>query len=185
MKVDIFDTEKKYSVIYADPPWSYQAGGKKRNVKRHYPTMKPEEIYSLPVERIAADDCLLFLWATFPNLPLALETIKRWGFRYKTIGFVWVKRNAKSPGWFWGGGNWTRSNAEICLIGIKGKPKRLSASVHSVCDAPREAHSKKPGEIRDRIVSLCGDLPRVELFARQATPGWDCWGNEAPEEEAG
>lgn len=83
--------EKKYSVIYADPPWNYAAGGKTRNVERHYRTMKPEDIYSLPVQDIAEDDCLLFLWATFPNLDVALETIRRWGFQYKTAAFVWVK----------------------------------------------------------------------------------------------
>ena len=96
--------EKKYSVIYADPPWNYAAGGKTRNVERHYRTMKPEDIYSLPVQDIAEDDCLLFLWATFPNLDVALETIRRWGFQYKTAAFVWVKRNRKSPSWFWGAG---------------------------------------------------------------------------------
>ena len=80
--------DKKYSVIYADPPWSYSGGGAARNVAKHYHTMKPEDIYSLPVQNIAADDCLLFLWATFPNLDVALETIRRWGFRYKTAAFV-------------------------------------------------------------------------------------------------
>ena len=178
MKVDIFNTDKKYNIIYADPPWSYSAGGKVRNAKRHYPTMKPEEIYMVPVSNIAADNCILFLWATFPNLPQALETIKRWGFTYKTLGFVWVKRNIKSPGWFMGGGNWTRSNSEICLIGVKGRNKRVSASVRQVCDAPRMEHSRKPPEIRERIIELCGDLPRIELFARQHADGWDCWGNE-------
>lgn len=137
--------EKKYSVIYADPPWNYAAGGKTRNVERHYRTMKPEDIYSLPVQDIAEDDCLLFLWATFPNLDVALETIRRWGFQYKTAAFVWVKRNRKSPSWFWGLGNWTRANAEICLLATKGKPKRASASVHSIIDAPIGRHVVHPG----------------------------------------
>lgn len=148
--------EKKYSVIYADPPWNYAAGGKTRNVERHYRTMKPEYIYSLPVQDIAEDDCLLFLWATFPNLDVALETIRRWGFQYKTAAFVWVKRNRKSPSWFWGLGNWTRANAEICLLATKGKPKRASASVHSIIDAPIGRHSEKPAETRDRIAQLAG-----------------------------
>lgn len=178
MYVDIFNTDKKYNIIYADPPWDYRGGGKKRNVTRHYPTMKPAEIYSLPVQEIADADCILHLWATFPNLHIALEAIKQWGFTYKTVGFVWVKRNKCSDGWFWGGGNWTRSNAEICLIATKGKPKRESASVHQFCDAPRAEHSRKPDEIRERIVRLCGDLPRIELFARQHADGWDCWGND-------
>ena len=158
--------EKKYSVIYADPPWNYAAGGKTRNVERHYRTMKPEDIYSLPVQDIAEDDCLLFLWATFPNLDVALETIRRWGFQYKTAAFVWVKRNRKSPSWFWGLGNWTRANAEICLLATKGKPKRASASVHSIIDAPIGRHSEKPAEARDRIVQLAGGGgSMIELFA--------------------
>lgn len=98
----------------------------------------------------------LFLWATFPNLDVALETIRRWGFQYKTAAFVWVKRNRKSPSWFWGLGNWTRANAEICLLATKGKPKRVSASVHSIIDAPIGRHSEKPAEARDRIVQLAG-----------------------------
>ena len=177
-KIDIFNTDKKYNIIYADPPWQYSAGGKKRNVKRHYPTMKPTEIYALPIQNIADNDCILFLWATFPNLPVALETIKQWGFIYKTLGFVWVKKNKKSQGWFWGGGNWTRANSEICLIAVKGKPKRICASVHQLCTAPRMEHSRKPDEVRDKILQLCGDIPRIELFARQYADGWDCWGNE-------
>lgn len=112
--------------------------------------------YSLPVQDIAEDDCLLFLWATFPNLDVALETIRRWGFQYKTAAFVWVKRNRKAPSWFWGLGNWTRANAEICLLATKGKPKRASASVHSIIDAPIGRHSEKPAETRDRIVQLAG-----------------------------
>ena len=89
-----------------------------------------------------------------------------------------MKRNKKSDTWFWGLGHWTRANAEICIIATKGKPKRISKSVHSIIDAPVEEHSKKPDEIRDRIVELMGDLPRIELFARAETPGWDVWGNE-------
>lgn len=171
--------EKKYSVIYADPPWNYAAGGKTRNVERHYRTMNPEDIYSLPVQDIAEDDCLLFLWATFPNLDVALETIRRWGFQYKTAAFVWVKRNRKAPSWFWGLGNWTRANAEICLLATKGKPKRASASVHSIIDAPIGRHSEKPAETRDRIAQLAGGgVSMIELFARKTAPGWDSWGDE-------
>lgn len=133
---------------------------------------------SLPVQDIAKDDCLLFLWATFPNLDVALETIRRWGFQYKTAAFVWVKRNRKSPSWFWGLGNWTRANAEICLLATKGKPKRASASVHSIIDAPIGRHSEKPAETRDRIVQLAGGGSMIELFARKTAPGWDSWGDE-------
>jgi N6-adenosine-specific RNA methylase IME4 len=140
--------------------------------------MSIDDIKNLPIYNLADDDCILFMWVTFPLLQEGLDTIKAWGFTYKTIGFNWVKKNKKANSWFWGMGNWTRSNSEICLIGVKGKPERISASVHSVVDTPIEQHSKKPDEVRDRIVQLCGDVPRVELFARQLIPGWDIWGNE-------
>ena len=161
----------------------YSGGGAKRNVTRHYHTMKTKDIYDLPVQDIAADDCLLFMWATFPNLEVALETIRRWGFQYKTAAFVWVKRNRKSPGWFWGLGNWTRANPEVCLLATKGKPIRASRSVHSIIDAPIGRHSEKPAETRDRIAALAGGGAMIELFARQAAPGWDAWGDEAPQTE--
>ena len=120
----------------------------------------------------------LFLWATFPQLPEALQLIKAWGFTFKTVAFVWLKRNKKSPTWFYGLGYWTRGNAEICLLAKRGKPKRHSAGVHQFIISPVEEHSKKPDVTRDKIVELAGDLSRVELFARQKTPGWDVWGNE-------
>lgn len=172
---------KKYKIIYADPPWTfktYSDKGKQKSPETHYPCMTIEDIYNLPVSEIADNDCILFLWVTFPLLKEGLETIKRWGFTYKTCGFVWVKRNKKSDSFFWGLGYWTRANAELCLIATKGKPKRISNSIHQICDARVTKHSKKPDEIRDRIVELCGDVPRVELFARENTEGWDCIGNE-------
>lgn len=178
MKVDIFSPEAagKYAVIYADPPWSYNQGGHGA-ATNHYNTMTPKAIKELPVEALAAKDAVLFMWATFPNLPQALDTIQAWGFKYKTLAFNWVKftRGVKL---FWGLGFWTRSNPEVCLLAVKGKPKRVSASVHSVIMSPIERHSKKPAETRDRIVQLMGDVPRVELFARESSEGWDCWGNE-------
>jgi len=140
--------------------------------------MTTDDICALPVADIAAKDCILFMWATFPNLPDAFKVLTAWGFTYKTVAFVWVKRNKKSPGWFWGLGHWTRANAEICLLATKGNPKRQSARVHQVIDTPVEEHSKKPQAARDKIIELAGDLPRIELFAREQTPGWDVWGNE-------
>lgn len=110
----------------------------------------------------------------------ALEVIEAWGFTYKTVAFNWVKQNKTGAGLFWGLGNWTRSNSEICLLAVKGKPKRMSARVHSVILSPIQQHSRKPAETRDRIVELMGDLPRIELFAREAAPGWDAWRDEAP-----
>ena len=176
------DINKKYNIIYADPPWCYETwsdkGKEKKSADCHYNTMKNEDIYNLPVSNIAADDCVLFLWVTFPKMQEGIETIIRWGFTYKTCAFNWVKRNKKSDSWFWGLGKWTRSNSELCLLATRGNPKRISKSVHQVCDARIMEHSKKPDEIRHKIVELCGDLPRIELFARSIYPGWDAWGNE-------
>lgn len=170
--------EKKYTVIYADPPWRYQQKSLSGAAENHYPTMSIQELCELPVGELAEKDSMLFLWTTFPMLSEALQLIKAWGFTYKTVAFVWVKQNKKSPTWFYGLGFWTRSNAEICLLAKRGKPKRNSASVHQLIIAPVEKHSKKPDETRKRIEQLMGDVPRVELFARQKSEGWDVWGNE-------
>lgn len=172
---------KKYQIIYADPPWRYKVWSKKGKgytVENHYPTMSIEEICKLPVDKIADDNCILFLWVTFPCLLEGLKAMREWGFKYKTCGFTWVKRNKKSDSWFLGLGYWTRANAELCLIGTKGRINRVSKSVSQLIDTHIEEHSKKPEVVRDRIIELVGDLPRIELFARQKTKGWDIWGNE-------
>lgn len=169
---------KSYSVIYVDPPWRYRQKNINGAVERHYPTMSIEELCALAVAGIAARDCALFMWATFPQLPEALRLIRAWGFQYKTVAFVWLKQNRKSPGWFYGLGFWTRGNAELCLLATRGHPKRKSAGIHQFIISPIEQHSKKPDIARDKIVALMGDVPRIELFARQATEGWDVWGNE-------
>jgi N6-adenosine-specific RNA methylase IME4 len=172
--------EKKYNIIYADPPWSYkdkaQAG--KRGSSFKYDTQSKEWICDLPVQEIVEKDCVLFLWVTMPQLPNAFEVIEHWGFDYKTCAFSWVKKYKKADTWFMGMGHWTRSNGELCLLGTKGRPKRKSASVKSVIESPIEEHSKKPDIVRDKIVELCGDVPRIELFARQKAEGWDSWGKE-------
>ena len=170
--------EKKYNIIYADPPWRYDMNRGQGAAENHYPTMSIQEICRLPVAELAAKDCALFLWVTFPQLQDAMKLFEAWGFTYKTIGFVWVKQNKKSDSLFWGMGYWTRSNVELCILATKGHPKRVNAAVHQVIVSHIEEHSKKPQEARERIVSLMGDLPRIELFARQSTPGWDVWGNE-------
>lgn len=113
-----------------------------------------------------------------PKLNECLEVIKAWGFEYKTVAFTWIKLNKNKPTPFMGMGRWTRANAEICLLATKGKPSRISAGVHSVVMTPIEGHSKKPQEVRDRIVKLMGDIPRLEMFARNKTEGWDVFGNE-------
>ena len=169
---------KKYPIIYADPPWRYSAKKVQGAAENHYPTMSIDELCALPVAELAAKDSALFMWATFPQLPEALRLIRAWGFTYKSVAFVWLKKNRKSDSWFYGLGFWTRANAEICLLATKGHPKRQTADIHQFIISPIEAHSKKPDETRDRIVALMGDLPRVELFARQTSPGWDVWGNE-------
>jgi N6-adenosine-specific RNA methylase IME4 len=172
--------DKKYSIIYADPPWSYKdkALAGSRGACCKYPTQSKDWIDNLPVKKIADEDCVLFLWVTMPKLNECWDLIEKWGFTYKTVAFTWVKRNKKSSSWFWGMGGWTRANAELCLLATKGKPKRINAGVHSIVDSKIEEHSKKPDEVRDRIVSLMGDVPRIELFARQRYAGWDCWGNQ-------
>lgn len=175
----------KYNIIYSDPPWAYRntrkvkLGGSTagRGVVNHYDVMSLKEIKELPVQDISHENCFLFLWATFPNLPEALEVINAWGFTYKTVGFNWWKMNTKSNTPFVGTGSYSRSNGEICLLATKGKPKVLSHSVSQVIIAKREQHSKKPDIIRDKIVELCGDIPRVELFARTCYDGWDTIGN--------
>lgn len=170
--------DKKYSVIYADPPWGYRNKASYGAASDHYKTMTFNDIKSLPVADLAEKDCTLFLWATFPTLPDALEVMASWGFRYKTLGFLWVKLNRKSKSLFWGLGNWTRSNPEVCLLGVRGRPERMCAGVHSVVIAPVDRHSKKPDSVRERIGKLLGDVPRLELFARERAPGWDAWGDE-------
>ena len=146
--------------------------------EKHYPTMGIDELCTLPVADLAAPDSVLFLWATFPQLPEALRLIKAWGFTYKSVAFVWLKKNRKSEGWFYVLGFWTRGNAEVCLLATRGHPKRQAANVHQFIISPIQEHSRKPEEARDKIVALMGDVPRVELFARQSPPGWDVWGNE-------
>ena len=170
--------EKKYNIIYADPPWSYDSGFLKRNWDGKYNQMKPQEIYDLPVQDITDDNCILFMWITYPKLLIGLQAMESWGFKYRSAAFTWVKRNKKADTWFWGMGHWTRANAEVCFLGVKGKPQRESASVHSIVDERIQEHSKKPDVVRNKIVELCGDLPRIELFARQKVEGWDSWGNE-------
>lgn len=189
---------KKYNIIYADPAWSFKTysekGKEKKSAENHYNTMSIEDIYKLPIQDIAADDCVLFLWVTNPMLKEGLETIERWGFKYKTVGFNWFKKNKIADSWFWGLGYWTRSNTELCLIATKGNISRISKSVHQIIDSEDngsldgfdsfqivskiERHSAKPRIVREKIVELLGNLPRIELFARENFDGWDSWGNE-------
>jgi N6-adenosine-specific RNA methylase IME4 len=184
---------QKYQIIYADPPWTYPnwnlrqklqgdflgiSSQKDRSPSRHYPTMTIDDIRNLPISQLTDTHCVLFLWVLPNMLKEGIATLESWGFTYKTIAFTWVKKNKKKDSWFWGMGGWTRSNAELCLLGIKGQPKRIAKNIHSIIETPIDTHSKKPSEVRDKIVLLCGDVPRIELFARTQALGWDAWGNE-------
>ena len=169
---------KKYNIIYADPPWQYQDKGCNGNCEAHYPTLSIQDLCSLDVHSICADDCVLFLWTTYPMLQESLTLIDAWGFKYKTIAFQWVKKNKSGIGYFYGLGRWTRGNTEPCLLATKGKPKRISNSISQLVFSKIRGHSQKPDVVRNLIVDLMGDLPRIELFARSSFLGWDVWGNQ-------
>ena len=172
-----------FEVIYADPPWQYSNKTIRGGAEHHYDTLTVEQVAALPVSKIAAPNSVLFMWATWPTLPDALRVISAWGFTFKNCGFAWVKTTSTNRDAF-GLGHWTRGNTEPCLFAVRGKPRRVSASVRQVVleeqtvFSPRREHSAKPAEVRDRIVSLMGDVPKVELFARDRARGWKCWGNE-------
>ena len=184
--------QKKYQIIYADPPWHYKQGKSMGThfqgaCDRHYSTMTIKELCELPVKDLSDKDCILFLWATFPQLKEALQLIEAWGFEYKTLAFNWLKKNRDgSP--FFGIGYYTKSNGEICLLATKGKPHKFvrDNSISQVVFTGKLKHSQKPALIRNKIVQLLGDRPRIELFARKDTAlfegkdweGWDVWGNE-------
>lgn len=177
--------KKKYKIIYADPPWKYNDRRNKHTrfcggAMAHYPVMDYREIAKIPVGGgLSGKDCVLFLWATFPMLKEALYVLEQWGFKYKTLGFSWIKTNKKNGKPFFGIGFYTKSNCEVCLIGVRGKTiKPITNKISSVIISPREEHSKKPDIVRDKIVELYGNLPRIELFAREKHNGWDAWGNE-------
>jgi len=177
-----------YGVVYADPPWLYEvwsAKGTGRSAEQHYDVMSVPRIAALDVGSLAARDCVLFCWVTWPCLKQGHELIEHWGFTYKTCGFDWMKADNTQPD-FWqeevspqvGLGHWTRSNTEPCLLATKGSPKRLDAGVRMGIIAPRREHSRKPDGIHERIERLVAG-PYLELFARQSRPGWTTWGNEA------
>lgn len=181
----------RFSVIYADPCWQYRnwnKAGERKNAVRHYSCLTVEQIAAFPVDRLAADDCALFLWVTGPFLmPLDLRksldapaalVARSWGFsHYGGKAFSWAKRTPTDRTWHFGAGYWSRKNTEDCLLFTKGSPKRLSASVPELVVAPRGRHSEKPREVHDRIERLVAG-PYCELFAREARPGWTTLGNE-------
>lgn len=187
MKIDIFNTDKKYQIIYADPPWAYLWGKGKEGghfaPEKHYQTMSTEEICELGrnIKKIRDKNCALFIWTTMPCIPDVVKVIKEWGFKYKTCAFTWVK--IKKDGLpLRGMGSYTKCNAELCLLAMRGHIKSINKTIPQILMHQRLGHSVKPPIIRDMIIKLFGDLPRIELFARQSVCGWDCWGNEAPDD---
>lgn len=174
---------KKYNIIYADPPRKYNSRANHKTRFRwwaewHYKLMTMEEIKQIPIPDMADDNCVLFMWCTFPYLEDQIKLFKHRWFKYKTLWFSWIKTNPKNWQPFFWVGYYAKSNAEVCLMWIKGKMKPISNKVSSVIIAPRREHSRKLDEARERIVELFWDLPRIELFARTQTPWRDVYGNE-------
>lgn len=177
-----------YDIVLADPPWSYndKAHAGRRGADYKYPTMPLDDIKALPVADLTPTDkgSVLYLWATAPFLPVAIEVMEEWGFSYKTVAFVWVK-TTKHGKFAWGMGHYTRANAEFVLLGVR-RPKVpglpvVDHGVHSVVQALQRAHSQKPDDVMERIERLHGaDVRRIELFARRRRPGWSAWGNQVP-----
>lgn len=172
----------KYTLIYADPPWSYRdkANDGERGAGHKYQTMTVQDICRLPVWDLAAESCLLAMWWV-PTQPMeALKVMDAWGFRLMTMkGFTWHKTNKHKGNSAIGMGHMTRANSEDCLFAVRGKlPERIDASICQHITAPRMDHSAKPPVIRDKLVQLLGDVQRIELFARNGVDGWGAWGNE-------
>ena len=178
-----------YSIIYADPPWSFgnrmyssNKNDHHREISRAYDVMSTADICALNVKGITNDDCVLFMWTTDAHIPDALEVMKAWGFKYKTVAFIWQKKE-KSGKQTCFMGQWTMKNCEIVLLGTKGKMSKylISRKVRQLQEGVRERdkHSKKPDIFRRRIVEMFGnELPKIELFARSRADGWDAFGNE-------
>lgn len=181
------NSSKRYGAIYADPPWyfkNFSAKGTGRAAVSHYHVMDLPALKEMPVADYAARDCALFMWATDPMLPEAIDLMRAWGFKYKTVAFNWVKLNKggadkrvdDSP-FFTGLGYWTRANPELCLLGTRGKPRRLSKAVRRLLVSERREHSRKPDEVYGRIEALV-EGPYLELFAREEHRGWDALGDQ-------
>ena len=185
-----------FGAIYADPPWRWESWGKyrgqrkslapkgDRSADKHYDTAETDDIAALPVADLAADDCVLFMWATWPMIDHALDLIRAWGFEYKTCAFCWTKADGRQMQMFDESikadmllGYWTRANSEPCLLATRGKPKRLNADVRQAIIEPRREHSRKPDCVPSRIERLVSG-PYLELFARTERPGWTAWGNQ-------
>lgn len=174
-----FPIGKKYNIIYADPPWEMGNKNKNRVLVPKYDVMDSKDIIDLPIENIADKNCALFLWTINAKIPDAISLIKKIGFRYVGVAFCWVKTSKRTgePNCRMAG-NYTLQGIELCLLAIKGNMITKDRTVRQVLLHPRLYHSKKPDIVADEIVRLFGDLPKIELFARDIRDGWDAWGNE-------
>lgn len=181
MKVDIFNTNKKYQIIYADPPWKFggSGGSKWAPASNYYDVMSFEELNSFgkTIKNIADDNCLLFMWVVNSALDKCIDVGKKWGFKFITVAFVWYKQRANV-------GNYTMPQCEMCLVFKKGKipaDRVRNPGTKQFISAKSTSHSTKPHEIRERICKMFPASTKIELFARQSVDGWDRWGNQAPE----
>ena len=172
----------KYDVIYTDPPWTYRSkeslhktsilNGKENT---HYKTMTKDQLKNMPIKELCNKDAMIFMWVVSPMLDDGIELMKAWGFKYSTIAFIWHKKRVNP-------GHYTMSECEICLVGRIGKipSPRGKRNVRQFLSEARGAHSVKPSEIRKRIELMFPEQKKLEMFARQASEGWDVFGNEAP-----
>lgn len=182
--------DKKYQVFYIDPPWSYNSKAHHKSKFRggaigHYPLMSMKDIKNLDPAAIAAEDSVMFLWATYPLLPDILDIMKNWGWTYKTTAFTWIKLNKKANSFFMGCGCYSRSNSEIVLLGTRGKvlvpeDRGVSSIVLTRC----EEHSRKPDEVRNRITRMYPNLLKTELFATKKSDDWDSYGLDLDGQDA-
>lgn len=173
---------RNFGAIAVDPPWRFASNSDTkpgRSARSHYDTLSLADIAALPVGELALPDAWCFLWIPAPFIAIGahLPILKGWGFRISTLGLTWIKRTA-SGALFTGLGYTTRGNPEFVIVSRRGSPARVSRSVHSVIDAPRREHSRKPAEFHERVEALVGGVPKVELFARERRPGWSSWGDE-------
>jgi N6-adenosine-specific RNA methylase IME4 len=183
------ESGQRFSVIYADPPWIYEnwspSGGVRAAAANHYEVSAIDEILRLPVAALAADDCALLLWSTWPHIAIGthIKVMESWGFKPSTCAFNWTKTNANGT-IFIGNGYYTRSNTEPCLLALKGSPLKLASDVSQVVMSRIGEHSAKPEEVRRRIERLFGG-PYLELYGRKPAPSWWVWGNEIPRSQFG
>ena len=169
-----------YRAIMIDPPWRfklYSAKGEAKSPQAKYKCMSLADIQSMPVGQLAAPDCLLWLWATYPMLDVAMDTLKGWGFKYCTGG-SWAKQSSTGNAWAFGPGYRLRTAAEPFLIGTIGRPPVMSKSVRNLIVSPVREHSRKPDEAYTAFLAM-SEGPRCEIFSRESRPGIDdFWGNE-------